>query len=342
MDSQTLLTPLPGEHACGEDIAYDPKFLELDTLIAGKPETQFSAAEEPDWKAVREACHALLARSKNLRVAALLCLAKVKLEGVTGLSDGLALLKGLLEQYWAEVYPRLDPSDNNDPLERMNIVASLATPIGTFGDPVRFLARVRQIPLTNSPQLGRLTVAGLSGETVAGKSPPTAAEFVAALRDTPPADLQAIFQSVTESIASVRSIDEYLTTTVGAGKAPDMGALLDVLTEMQKTLAPHVPGAEVATDAADSTTSAQAPAGGGGNVSGVIGSRQDVMRALDRICDYYARHESTSPVPLLLERARRMVEMDFMQIVNELAPDALGQINLVAGKRDSTADAPPS
>src|SRR5687768_6657513 len=77
IDPETLLAAVSDDNPCGEDVAYDPKFLELETLIAGKPETQFSAAEEPDWKAMREACLALLARSKHLRVATLLALALV-------------------------------------------------------------------------------------------------------------------------------------------------------------------------------------------------------------------------------------------------------------------------
>ncbi len=340
MDSQTLLTPLPGEHTCGEDVTYDPKFIELESLIAGKPETQFSAAEEPDWKAVRAASLALLARSKNLRIAALLCLAQVKLEGITGLRDGLGLIKGLLEQYWADVYPKLDPAENNDPLERINIVSSLSTPVGTFGDPVRFLERVRQIALTNSPQLGRMSLAGLAGQTVAGQAPPSAAQFTAAMRDTPAPELQATFQAVADSLASARAIDDFLTKTVGADKAPDMGALLGVLTEIEKTLLPHVPGASAAATGTPEP-SAVAVAGGQAAKLGAIESRQDVVRALERICEYYARHESSSPVPLLLQRARRLVDMDFMQIVSDLAPDALGQINVVTGNRSSTGDAQP-
>src|SRR5579864_6885158 len=97
IDVDELLKPISEGNPCGEDLSYDPKFMALDALIAGKPETQFSPAEEADWKAVRDACLELLARSKNLRVAVTLCLALLKLDGVSGLRDGLALLKGLLE-----------------------------------------------------------------------------------------------------------------------------------------------------------------------------------------------------------------------------------------------------
>ena len=96
IEVEELLNPISAESPCGEDVSYDPKFLALDALVAGKPETQFSAAEEPDWKAVRDACLELFGRSKNLRVALTLCLALVNLEGASGLRGGLMLLKGLL------------------------------------------------------------------------------------------------------------------------------------------------------------------------------------------------------------------------------------------------------
>ena len=151
IEVEELLNPISAESPCGEDVSYDPKFLALDALVAGKQETQFSAGEEPDWKAVRDACLELFGRSKNLRVALTLCLALVNLEGASGLRGGLILLKGLLERYWPSFYPKLDPEENNDPLERINIISSLSTPLGTFGDPMRFLQRLRRIPVANSP-----------------------------------------------------------------------------------------------------------------------------------------------------------------------------------------------
>lgn len=128
IEVEQLLKPVSAEEPCGKDLSYDPNFLALEGLIAGKRETQFSAAEEPDWKAVHDACLALLGQSKDLRVAVILCLALLKLEGAVGLRDGLALLKGSLERYWPELYPKLDPEENNDPLERINVIASISTP----------------------------------------------------------------------------------------------------------------------------------------------------------------------------------------------------------------------
>jgi type VI secretion system protein ImpA len=56
-----------------------------------------------------------------------------------------------------------------------------------------------------------------------------------------------------------------------------------------------------------------------------------VVRTIDRICDYYSRQEPSSPVPLLLKRARRLATGSFVDIVRDLAPDALPQIERVCG-----------
>src|SRR5437762_12974359 len=55
IEAGQLLKPVSVEEPCGKNLSYDPGFLALEGLIAGKPETQFSAAEETDCKAVRDA-----------------------------------------------------------------------------------------------------------------------------------------------------------------------------------------------------------------------------------------------------------------------------------------------
>ena len=56
-----------------------------------------------------------------------------------------------------------------------------------------------------------------------------------------------------------------------------------------------------------------------------------MIRMLDVLCEYYKQNEPSSPVPLLLQRARRLVSMDFEGIVRDIAPDALGQVKLIRG-----------
>lgn len=66
-------------------------------------------------------------------------------------------------------------------------------------------------------------------------------------------------------------------------------------------------------------------------MSGPIQSREDVIRVLDQVSDWYARHEPSSPVPLLLQRAKRLVNMSFMEAVKDLSPGGLNEIQTIAG-----------
>jgi type VI secretion system protein ImpA len=68
-------------------------------------------------------------------------------------------------------------------------------------------------------------------------------------------------------------------------------------------------------------------------LSGEIRSREDVVRAIDKICAYYARFEPTSPLPLLLERCRRLVTSSFLDIIRDLAPDSVSQVERLSGKK---------
>ena len=159
LDVEKLLLPISPESPCGDDLSYDPAFLEIEQIAAGKPEQQVGAtiipAEDPDWKQLRARCADLLGRTKDLRVVMHLALASVKLDGIPGLRDGLALLRGVLERYWEQVHPQLDPGDGNDPLVRMNIISGLT-------EPLLFRRSIREAPAEMGYR-GRLARVVMSG-----------------------------------------------------------------------------------------------------------------------------------------------------------------------------------
>ena len=66
-------------------------------------------------------------------------------------------------------------------------------------------------------------------------------------------------------------------------------------------------------------------------MSGEINSREDVVRVLDMACDYFKRHEPSSPVPLLLQRAKSLVAKDFMEILRDLTPAGVSQAEQIGG-----------
>jgi type VI secretion system protein ImpA len=243
ISADELLKPVSAEKPCGDDISYDPLFLELEGIMRGKPETQFSPAEEPNWKALHDRCLDLWKRSKDLRVATALGLAALKMDGFDGFRECLRLLNGLLETNWDGFYPRLDPADGNDPTERVNIIASLAAPVGTFGDPMRVIERLREAPLTNSVRMGRFGLADIlrseAGTPGPGnKPPPSASQIEAAFRDTNSEELQKLGQTISECADLTAKLDDQLTSKVGADKAADLGLLKDALKDIRKRRRP--------------------------------------------------------------------------------------------------------
>lgn len=63
----------------------------------------------------------------------------------------------------------------------------------------------------------------------------------------------------------------------------------------------------------------------------LIKNRDDVKNILQTICQYLQHHEPTHPVQLLLQRAQKMLDMNFLQLLEELAPDGWSQAVQVLG-----------
>ena len=91
------------------------------------------------------------------------------------------------------------------------------------------------------------------------------------------------------------------------------------------------PVSEDASEDSDADTGdAPAAASRGGGVGG-INNPTDVQNALDRIISYYIRNEPSSPVPVLLTRAKKLVSADFLTIVKDMAPHGIENVYLIGG-----------
>jgi type VI secretion system protein ImpA len=331
-----FLAPIAPDDACGPNLEYDPAFAELDRLAEGKAEQQIGStvvpAEDPDWKAVQKAAQALLARSKDLRVATHLCKALLRTSGWPGLAAGLATLRALVEQSWEGVHPRLDPEDDNDPTIRANVLAGLAD--------AAVLTAIRNTPLVSSRTLGRFSLRDV--EVAAGDAPPpaegtaaTAASLEGALMDCDIAVLEDTTAAARTCVEALAGLEAALADKVTASATPDLGRLS---AQLRKATAFLGAGLARRNPAAGIDSGGEFSSGGGGagpagiSSSGGISSRDDVLRALDRICEYYARHEPSSPVPMFMERSKRLVTMNFVDIIRELVPEMLAQVELLRGR----------
>jgi type VI secretion system protein ImpA len=131
---------------------------------------------------------------------------------------------------------------------------------------------------------------------------------------------------------------------VGAANGPNFSKLVDVLRAAEKIMSARLAQRGVGVESAaagESGDSAATDGGGGGApsvgsaISGDIRSREDVMRMLDKLCQYYERYEPSSPIPILLKRSKRLVSATFLDIVRDLAPDGLTQVEVLRGKDET-------
>ena len=53
---------------------------------------------------------------------------------------------------------------------------------------------------------------------------------------------------------------------------------------------------------------------------------------LDCVCEFLERSEPSSPAPLLIRRAQRLIGSGFLDIMRDMAPESLGHIAVITGQ----------
>jgi len=346
IDVAALLTPVSAEAPAGPAIEYEHDFIELERLSRGVSRQEdaqgkvIREAEEPNWLEVERLALELCAKSKDLRVAIYLARARLALAGLPGFSEALRLIGGYLSQFWPSVHPQLDPADDNDPTIRINSLLSLC-----HAETV--LRALRAAPLTYSRQFGRMSYRDYAIATGQMAAPSLRdgdgrardlASIEAAFADTPLEALSELQAAGDESLASLAAIDAALSDALGAGNGPDLAPLKKLVTdigilvgrEQAKRGGAGSVGAAAGVEAA--TMEETGPIAAPGRAAfGVVRSRDDVLLLLDKICRYYADYEPSSPVPLILDRTKRLVTMNFLDILKELTPGGVHEFGIVAG-----------
>ena len=328
------LEPLDGE-ACGPDMEYDPAFLTLEQAAAGKPETQFAPAEPPQWQVVREVSEELFGKTRDLRVSMPWCRAVLNIEGVEALPAALKLLGGQIDRFWDELHPRNDP-DDGDAFARLSVLGSLDKLDGLLGD-------VRQSLLIKDRRLGGLTIREIEIALErlgprADEAPRTRAQITGMLGELP--ELTARLRTWhADSMAALKALQKVMNERFGIENATDVKALRGMIDALNEVL-PEVIENEGSGEGGDSgggdaeggdAPNSSAPRRRGGGGMGAIESRADAVKAINLICAYLEANEPTNPAQMLLRRAERLIEKNFMQLMRELAPDAMSEVAKIMG-----------
>lgn len=334
MDVPLLLAAVSANSPCGEDLEYDADFLQLERDALGKPERvmgdSIQPAEPPQWRKIEQSSTALLQRSKDLRITHFLLQSALALDGISGLSNVLVLTRDLLTQYWADLYPQLDADDDNDPTVRINALAGLTcdTNIQLLRESILIRSRAFG-PISLRAALNAGGLQHFADERL------TSDELAGALQDVDAEQLDGIRAALGTARDAAAAIEQIVSDQVGSAQGVDLSALKQPLKQALQVLGEAAVHSESETPLTESNeprelfseTSAPILA----RSSGTISSREDVLRSLDLILGYYARHEPSSPLPVLLNRAKLLVNADFATIVRNLIPDGMNQFENLRG-----------
>jgi type VI secretion system protein ImpA len=336
MNIDDFLAPVSESQPCGENLEYDADFMAMEQAGKGKAEQQFGdtiiPAEPADWSRVEKLATSLLARTKDLRVMLALTHAWTRRRGLEGYADGLLLIERSITLWWRELYPLMIDDGEEDPFYRISALASL-------GDRSALSAALRQSVLLSAGSdvlTLRDALALLDGSrTECPEYPggrPRLEEELARGGQPGVEALQLIHQRL-------ETLRQYLVEQLGQGGVPEMeeqqkiiGTVI-ALCQGNHSTAPS-PEQTASQQVSEPTAAPVAPAPVADWRSVSLATRDDAQLMLEKVKQYFARHEPSHPAPLMIERVQRLIEKDFMDIIRDLAPDGVNQLENIFGRRD--------
>jgi type VI secretion system protein ImpA len=378
MELEPFLVPVGSDDASGTELRNDPRFHAIERLMEPAART-FRLENVKSggigsvvigWSDILEQSAELATLGRDLRLLVIVARALTNAEGFPGLEQGLGLLTQTVERYWDTVHPVLrdSPSPREAATRRINSLFQLENADNGLLCDLEFTVAL-------SPRgLGPVTVADLcaggltrnqaQAELPSGLGDKEVAELLAR-HDTRvnrvtaacraqgierPEEMAALVQSIEAARSALAALEAALTARVGENgvgvKFKELDKVLSralaPLTAAQGQAAPGAAASEVTAmaepSAAPVTNGAHPPPAAGG-IPGSVNSRRDVERCLDMIIDFYERTEPSSPIPHLARRMRKMVPMNFLQLMEEIAPSGMKEFKNVAGVDDKTKPA---
>ena len=322
--------PISEELPAGPDMQYSPEFAELEAAVTGTPEQQYGSvvipAKGPEWQRVLELATALSRKTYDLRVLLQISRALTRLHGLAGLKAGLDALGNLLKSQWEHVHPQTLIDGIEDPQMRFGVLSEFAAVDGLVSD-------VRQATVIDTA-LGAFTVRELERVTDQGSIERNGAsisrdqldQMVRDLNQQPDADALKLPGQLLQMLGDIR---RGIEAHAGTEFTPDLMLLMRPLERVNGLFQGAL---QLEAPAAPQDGESPAPVADALNLpGGALTSRAAVIQAMDAICAYLERNEPTNPAPLLIRRARRLMNMNFLDIVKSVSPDGINQVMFVVG-----------
>jgi type VI secretion system protein ImpA len=332
IEFSALGTPISVDGPCGTDLEDGPVLGRFNGYrVFGRDTAWEQMEQQPDWAQIRAESLGALATSKDLRVLAHLAAASLRTDGIGLFCGTLAVAADWLEQFWDSLHPGLD----EDGVFRRNALSC-------FSDRVAIIDALRRAPLVISRAHGTFNLRDIDlaqAQLAATPDTPTPqdAAISAAFAEIAFNELNAIQAAIAGALQAIRRIEVKTTETGGLERAPDLESLRKNLSRIDKFLqskqAAH-PTAQTASAGAAVRPDDQAASGTSGGSLGAVRSRQDAVRVLDAVAKFFSENEPSSPIPMFVERAKRLVAKNFLEVLEDVAPDAVTQARKAGGMRE--------
>lgn len=326
------------DQPCGpfidDDEGLEDDFVMLESIARINQEslTLDGSEEGVDWRDMLARCEALMKQTKDVRVYVFLAQAALYLKKLPGLAGAFQLIQASLSEYWTETHPILDDAKDETPWRIMTLNE-------LSGDVIINLLSV--VTIVESKQVGSFTLRDIKlarGEIqlVEGSEEaiPEIGLVEAAFQECDQEVLAASLATVNQIQNDISQLQSQLSTSECSHARYSWDKLISNLSYIANVYSQYVTVVEDASiEEVDGEAASEAKANDMEVIvkSSGINNRTDVLEALGKICEYYAKCEPSSPVPILVERTKKLVTMDFMSIMKELSPEGVKQVELIAG-----------
>lgn len=339
-DLVTLLAPIREGAPTGADLRLTPGDLTFDKIrfmrtSLQKEEDRDGKGRDPDWKGVvRECTDALTGKTKDLELAVFLSDALARIEGFSGLRDGLRLCTALCDQFWETLHPGADAS-GVDLTVRRRCLNWLGSASGVSGiaasrlfsgpdprDPLRTRAfcwdDFRRSSILDERSMGP-NKAG--AQVLLDQGYVSGEEWQTRIKTVKPEELTQLLAVLDECRGALAELRAIADKRFPAEDAPSLGPAADMLDEIHAHVTAHLPTvnnlAAEAQPNADTAAVTEVPK----VQNGVLRSREEALRRLDEVAEFFRKTEPHSPIAHLVARAARWGRMPLEEVLAEVIPD---------------------
>ncbi|MBA57177.1 MAG: type VI secretion system protein TssA [Pseudomonadales bacterium] len=369
IDIDELLQPISEDQPQGADIREDSSPTSLyyqvkdarNAARAAERASLFDPEEASNvlnaWRPILDLGPSILKEhSKDLEVACWLTEALIRFHDFPGLRDGIALTKGLVDNFWDGLYPEPD----EDGIETK--VAPLAGLNGDSGEGT-LLAPMRNALITTESSTGSFSFWQYQQARDAARIADndkrhekeeslgfTLAAVETAVAEAAPDFYVNLVEDLEQSVADFKAMNDTLRGHCGH-EAPPFSLILETLEEILRAvrfiakdkLAAAAPEESVVTEQATDGTPVVAAAAGAvsAGASGPIASRADALRRLEEVAQYFRQTEPHTPLVTGIERLVRWGRMPMNELILELVPDPTARAfyqHLTGAKLDESED----